>query len=121
MKSPRILVVEDEPIIGMDIRDTLIMLGYDVLEVITSGEEAIEKAEELKPDIIGLGAYMTTTMLLMKDVIDALSENGLRDRIKLIIGGVPTSQKFSDEIGSDAWGKDALDTLDKVKQLMEAK
>ena len=94
--------------------------GFDVIDlgVDVAVQTFVEKARELKPDIICLGAYMTTTMLSMKDVIDALHESGLRGRIKVIIGGVPTSQQFCDEIGSDAWGEDALDAVDKVKQLM---
>ena len=78
----------------------------------------IEKTRELKPDIMGVGCYMTTTMLELKDVIKFLEENGLRDKVKVMIGGVPTTQKFADEIGADAWGKDALDAVDKAKKLM---
>jgi corrinoid protein of di/trimethylamine methyltransferase len=78
----------------------------------------VDKVAELEPDVVGLGAYMTTTMLLMKDVIEGLSGNGLRDKVKVMIGGVPTSQEFADEIGADAWGKDALDAVAKARQLV---
>ena len=63
---------------------------------------------------------MTTTMLLMKDVIEGLSANGLRDKVRVIVGGVPTSREFADEIGADAWGKDALDAVAKARQLVGA-
>lgn len=80
-------------------------------------ERFIEAAREDQPDIIGLGAYMTTTMLQMKDIIAELQKQGLRQNLKVMVGGVPTSQEFADEIGADAWGKDALDALDKALKL----
>ena len=91
----------------------IIDLGVDV-----PVQTFIDKVGELEPDVVGLGAYMTTTMLLMKDVIEGLSANGLRDKVKVMIGGVPTSQEFADEIGADAWGKDALDAVAKARQLV---
>jgi methanogenic corrinoid protein MtbC1 len=71
-----------------------------------------------KPDILGLGCYMTTTMLEMKEVLKNLNDSGLRGEVKVIIGGVPTSQEFADEIGADGWGKDALDAVNKAKNLL---
>ncbi len=94
---------------GFEITD----LGVDVPVAIF-----VDKARELKPDIIGLGAYMTTTMLLMKEVIDGLKAAGLRNKVKVMVGGVPTSQEFADEIGADAWGKDALDAVAKARSLV---
>lgn len=95
--------------------------GFEVVDlgIDVPVQTFIDKARELEPDILGLGAYMTTTMLLMKDVIEGLSANGLRDRIRIMVGGVPTSQEYADEIGADAWGKDALDAVAKARQLME--
>jgi len=61
---------------------------------------------------------MTTTMLEMKEVLKNLNDSGLRGQVKVIIGGVPTSQEFADEIGADGWGKDALDAVYKVKTLL---
>ncbi len=78
----------------------------------------IAKAKELKPDIVGVACYMTTTMLEMKNVIKSLKENGLMNRVKVIIGGIPTSQEFASEIGAHAWGKDAIDAVEKCRQLM---
>lgn len=77
----------------------------------------VEAALEHQPAIIGLGAYMSTTMLHMKDVIAELEKQGLRQNLKIIVGGVPTSQEFADQIGADAWGKDALDALNKALEL----
>jgi corrinoid protein of di/trimethylamine methyltransferase len=95
--------------------------GFDVVDlgVDVPGATFIEKVKELKPDILGIGCYMTTTMLELKEVLRALEENGLRKTVKIMIGGVPTTQQFADEIGADAWGKDALDAVAAAKQLIE--
>ncbi len=78
----------------------------------------LDKTAELKPDILGAGCYMSTTMLSIKDIIAGLQERGLRNQVKVMVGGVPTSQEFADEVGADAWGKDALDATAKARQLM---
>jgi 5-methyltetrahydrofolate--homocysteine methyltransferase len=78
----------------------------------------IDKVKENKPDILGLGCYMTTTMPEMKNIIAELNKNGLRDSVKVIVGGVPISQEFANEIGADAWGRDAFDAVVKVRQLV---
>jgi 5-methyltetrahydrofolate--homocysteine methyltransferase len=95
--------------------------GFDVVDLGVDIPAAtfIEKVKELKPDILGIGCYMTTTMLELKEVLRALEENGLRSTVKIMIGGVPTTQQFADEIGADAWGKDALDAVTAAKQLIE--
>ncbi len=78
----------------------------------------IEKVKELKPHIVGLGAYMSTTAMTLKDYIQALKDEGLRDKIKVMIGGVRTSQEYANNIGADAWGKDGIDAAKKAKLLM---
>ena len=99
------------------------MLRVAGFEVIDLGEDVpgitfIEKVKELKPDVLGLGCYMTTTMLEIGNIIKGLRENGLRDGVKVMIGGVPVSQQFADEVGADAWGKDAIDASEKAKGIM---
>ena len=99
------------------------MLRAEGFEVIDLGvdvpvETFVATARDLNADIVGMGAYMTTTMLHMKDVISAFKEAGLRDKVKMMVGGVPTSQEFADEIGADAWGKDALDAAKKASALV---
>jgi len=95
--------------------------GFEVIDlgIDVPNETFIQAVKEHKPAIIGLGAYMTSTMLLMKDIIAELEAQGLRETVKVMIGGVPTSQEFADEIGADAWGKDALEAMTKARQLME--
>jgi len=94
---------------GFEVTD----LGVDVPTV-----TFIEKIKELTPDIVGSGCYMTTTMLELKDMMKLLKGSELRDKVKVMIGGVPTTQNFADGIGADAWGKDALDAVGKAKNLM---
>jgi methanogenic corrinoid protein MtbC1 len=65
-----------------------------------------------------MGCYMSTTMLEMPQLIAALKQHGLRDKVKVMVGGVTTSQEFADEVGADAWGKDALDAVTKAQALM---
>lgn len=94
---------------GFEVTD----LGVDV-----PSKTFIDKTAELKPDILGAGCYMSTTMLEMKDIIAGLKAKGIRGKVKVMVGGVPTSQEFADEVGADAWGKDALDATAKALKLM---
>jgi corrinoid protein of di/trimethylamine methyltransferase len=95
--------------------------GFEVIDlgVDVPTPTFIEKVKELKPAILGVGCYMTTTMLELREVMKGLSDNGLRGGIKVMVGGVPTTQSFADEVGADAWGKDALDAVEKARWLME--
>ena len=94
--------------------------GFEVIDlgVDVPNKTILEKVLELKPDILGLGCYMSTTMLEMRDVIQALKAQGLRGKVKVMVGGVPVSQAFADEVGADAWGADALDAVAKARQLV---
>ena len=92
-------------------------------EVIDLGEDVsqdtfIDKIKEINPDILGLGCYMTTTMLEMRDIIKRLEKEGLRNSIKVMIGGVPCTQEFAEEINADVWGKDAFDAVEKAKKIL---
>lgn len=93
----------------------VIDLGEDVKEDIF-----IQKVKDESPDILGLGCYMSTTMLEIGKVVKRLESEGLRNKVKVLIGGVPCTQEFADEIGADAWGKDAFDSVEKAKKLMGA-
>jgi 5-methyltetrahydrofolate--homocysteine methyltransferase len=93
--------------------------GFEVIDlgIDVSKEKFIEAVREYQPAILGLGAYMSTTMLEMKEIIAELEKNGLRNGLKVMVGGVPTSQEFADEVGADAWGKDAMVTMEKALKL----
>ena len=94
----------------------VIDLGIDVPK-----EKFIEAVREHKPAILGMGAYMSTTMLQMKEIIDELEAQGLRKELKVMVGGVPTSQEFAEEVGADGWGKDAMVTMQKALELVGGK
>ncbi|MHB1406274.1 MAG: cobalamin B12-binding domain-containing protein [Desulfitobacteriaceae bacterium] len=81
----------------------VINLGTDI-----APEGFIKAIREHKPQIVGMSALLTTTMLNMKATIELLKEEGLRDQVKVIIGGAPVSQSFAEEIGADGYGSDAM-------------
>jgi len=87
-------------------------LGRDVPTTII-----IEKAKEYKPDIIGLSALMTTTMLEQRKVIDSLKDAGLRNNVKVLVGGAPVSSEWAREIGSDGYAENALEAV-KIAKLI---
>ena len=93
--------------------------GFEVIDlgIDVPLQKFIDAAREHQPHILGLGAYMTTTMLEMKGIIAELEKQGLRRKLKVMVGGVPTSQEFADQVGADAWGKDALDAVQKALKL----
>ena len=91
----------------------IIDLGVDV-----SPEKFIETAKEKKADLIGLSALLTTTMPSMKDVVKAVGESSLKDKVKVMIGGAPLTQSYADEIGADGYAPDAASAVDEVKQLL---
>ena len=95
-------------------------VGFDVINLGTdiSTEMFIQALKEHNPDILALSALLTTTMLEMKDVIDQLVEEGMRDKIKVIIGGAPISQEFSEEIGADGYAPDAASATELCQQLL---
>lgn len=70
-------------------------------------ERVVDAVREYKPDIVCLSALLTTTMVNQKATIDALKEAGLRDQVKVMVGGAPVTQVFADEIGADAYTPDA--------------
>jgi 5-methyltetrahydrofolate--homocysteine methyltransferase len=79
----------------------VIDLGSDV-----SPARFVEAIKEHQPQLIGMSALLTTTMLAMKDTIKAIADAGLRDRVKIMIGGAPLRQEFCDEAGADFYGAD---------------
>jgi 5-methyltetrahydrofolate--homocysteine methyltransferase len=100
----------------------IIMLEADSFNVIDLGvdvsrENFVQKVKEMKPDIIGLSALLTTTMPEMKKVLDAFEENNLRNSIKVIVGGAPIDAKFAKEIGSDGYGKNAAEAVQVARNL----
>jgi 5-methyltetrahydrofolate--homocysteine methyltransferase len=81
-------------------------------------EKFAEAVAEHKPDVLGMSALLTTTMPMMRAVIEVLEKRDLRDRVKIIVGGAPVSQEFADKIGANGYATDAASAVDKVKELL---
>jgi 5-methyltetrahydrofolate--homocysteine methyltransferase len=93
----------------------VINLGRDV-----APEKFVEAVREHQADIVGISALMTTTMPAMKRTIDALARAGLRERVKVMVGGAPVSQAYADEIGADGYAKDSTLAVVRAKALRRA-
>lgn len=95
--------------------------GFEVIDlgVDATVESLLLKIDEIQPDVLGLSALLTTTMPEMQNVIEALTAHGIRDRIKVMIGGAPISTKFAQDIGADAFGKDAAEAVTIARRLVE--
>ena len=94
--------------------------GFEVIDlgVDIPADRFVEEAKKQSPDILGLSALLTVTMQEMGDIIEALAKAGLRDKIKVMVGGAPVTQEFADTIGADAYGEDARDAVEKAKTLL---
>lgn len=97
-------------------------VGFDVVDlgINVSKEEFVRKVEEHKPHILGMSALLTTSMQEMRKVIDALVASGLRQKVKVIVGGAPVNEKFARDIGADGYGADAGSSVDLAKKLIRA-
>ena len=95
--------------------------GYEIIDlgVDVPAEEFVKKAKELKPDIVGMSALLTTTMPSMKTTLDALTAAGLRNHIKVIIGGAPVTEAYAHQIEADGFSPDASRAVNLVNSLME--
>jgi 5-methyltetrahydrofolate--homocysteine methyltransferase len=88
-------------------------LGIDVPE-----SKFIDAVRTEKPDFLGMSTLLTTTMPAMKATIDALKDAGLRDKVKVIVGGAPVTQNFADAIGADGYAPDASSAVELAKDLI---
>ena len=88
-------------------------LGVDV-----PTEKFISKVLETGADLIGLSALLTTTMTVQRDVISAIIDSGIRDQVKIIVGGAPVTREWSEEIGADGYAEDAMSAVRLVKTLL---
>jgi len=94
--------------------------GFNVVDlgVDISVEKVVEKVREIKPDVLGLSALLTTTMPEMQRVVAIIREQGLKDSVKIMIGGAPVDSKFAEKIGADGYGKDAAEAVQLAKKLI---
>ena len=91
----------------------VIDLGVDI-----SASAIVEAVKKEQPKVLGMSAMITTTMPRMKDVIEALTAAGMKNTVKVMIGGAPISQSFADSIGADGYAPDGLSAVEKAKELI---
>jgi len=96
---------------GFDVKD----IGKDI-----DPDAFVQAVRDYKPDIVGMSALLTTTMRSMGHTVKALEEAGLRDQVKVIIGGAPVTQAFADQINADGYAPNAAAAADLAKSLMSA-
>jgi 5-methyltetrahydrofolate--homocysteine methyltransferase len=94
---------------GFEVKD----LGKDI-----EAEAFVEAVKEFEPDVLGMSALLTTTMRTMEHTIKALEEAGVRDKVKIMIGGAPVTQAFCDQIGADGYASNAASAADLAKKFV---
>jgi len=95
--------------VGFEVQD----LGVDV-----PSEKFVEAVKKETPNIVGMSALLTTSMVEQRKVIDGLKEAGLRDKARVLVGGAPVTKAWASEIGADAYGEDAFEAVNKAKRLV---
>jgi 5-methyltetrahydrofolate--homocysteine methyltransferase len=88
-------------------------LGIDV-----PSEKFVEAVKTQKPNLLGLSALLTTTMPKMKEVMESLVEAGIRNSVKVMVGGAPVTEKFAKDIGANGYAPDAASAVEKARELM---
>ena len=91
-------------------------LGNDI-----ETDDIIKAVKKEKPQFLGLSALLTSTMVYMEDTIKALTESGLRDKVKIVIGGAPVSEEYAESIGADGYGADGFHAVAVVEALNSGK
>lgn len=94
---------------GFEVKD----LGKDI-----APEAFADAVKEFEPDVLGMSALLTTTMRVMETTINVLEEAGVRDKVKVMIGGAPVTQAFSDQIGADGYASNAASAAELAKQMV---
>jgi 5-methyltetrahydrofolate--homocysteine methyltransferase len=97
--------------------------GFEVINLGVNNDATkfIEAVKQHNADIVGMSALLTTTMPYMKVVIQALKDEGLRDKVFVMVGGAPVSEAFAEDVQSDAYGRDAATAVDIAKKYMKWK
>jgi len=96
--------------------------GFEVFDlgVNVPAEKIMQKADEVKADIIGLSALLTTTMIKQKEIIEAMDKKGMRKQTKVMVGGAPITSDWVKKIGADGFSEDAIGAVNAAKLLMDA-
>jgi len=108
--------------IGKDI--VAAMLRASGFEVVNLGgnvpvRDFVDRVKKEGPDIVACSALLTTTMIMQRKIIEALIQENLREKVKVMVGGAPLTEEWAEEIGADGYGKDAADAVKIAKQLLE--
>ncbi|MCI0516167.1 corrinoid protein [candidate division KSB1 bacterium] len=95
--------------------------GFEVIDlgVDVTPEKFVNAAKERNAGAIGMSALLTTTMLNMKETINAVKKEGIQDKVKVVIGGAPVTQNYANEIGADGYAPDAASAVSEVKRLLK--
>lgn len=113
----------DQHDIGKNLVSMMMMgTGIEVIDLGTdvSPEKFVNAAKETEAQIIALSALLTTTMIQQRIVIEELKKAGLREKVKVMVGGAPVTESFAKEIGADAYTKDAGSAAQKARELIES-
>lgn len=97
---------------GFEVHD----IGKDI-----SAEEFVRKTRDLNVDVVAVSALLTTTLPAQRDVIEALKKAGLKQKVKVIVGGAPATAKWAEEAGADGYGEDAIEAVKITKKLLGVK
>lgn len=94
--------------------------GFEVIDlgVNIPNRVFVEKTIELKPDLLGISALLTTTMIRQKEVIEELKGEGIRDQVKVMVGGCVVTEEWAEEIGADGFGVNATDAVAKAMKML---
>jgi corrinoid protein of di/trimethylamine methyltransferase len=106
------IVISMLSVAGFDITD----LGVDV-----PADRFLSEVTEKKPDILCLSSLLTHTMTELGIVIEQLKKNGLRDKVKVMVGGRPVTKEYADNIGADSYGRDAYEAVEEARKLMKTR
>jgi dimethylamine corrinoid protein len=107
--------------IGKSIVSTMLQsAGFEVYDLgrDVPTKTIVDKAKEVNANMIGLSALMTTTLQGQREVIDLLKEEGIRNKIKVMVGGAPATQAWADKIGADCYAENASEAVTKAKELL---
>jgi 5-methyltetrahydrofolate--homocysteine methyltransferase len=97
--------------------------GFEVVDLGTdvSPDKFVQAVKDSGAQILGISTLLTTTMLNMRDVIQALERAGVRDKVKVMVGGAPVTQTFANEIGADGFGESAAVAVERARELLAAR
>jgi corrinoid protein of di/trimethylamine methyltransferase len=100
----------------------LVANGFEVIDlgVDVPTKVFVEKVKKFKPEILALSALLTTTLPMQKEVIEALEKAGLREKIKIIVGGAPVTPEWAKKIGADGYAADAKSAVEIAKKLVQS-